>query len=549
MTHTGDSPPPASGDALYAQALDLYHAGAHGQAGELCRRVLAAAPTHVPALHLLGLCLWQAGDLVSAAAALRKAAELAPNDVELQENLGSVELVRGEFSNAIRRFEKVIALAPAAAGGHYKLAVASERFGRPAQAERAYRTALAIDPDYAPALAELAAMLERSNRAAEAGGLIERALALEPYNQAVRLVEAQLELRNGRVEQAAKCLQRLLARRLSANDRAIAQKRLGACFDRMGRCDEAFQLFAASNRLSAQAEEVAGPGWYTLEAIARIRTWLTPLLRAAEHSRPAGDRLVFLIGFPRSGTTLLDQMLSSHRDVCVIEEKATLWTLLRDFMSLGSDLQALVDADDSLLEKYRAAYWAEAGRWIGDGDETRIVVDKLPLNTILLPLMHRLFPSARFILALRDPRDVVLSCFMSSFGMNESMRHFVSLPSAAQYYAAVMSVAADSLPSLGSLVLSQRYEDMIADPEGEQRRLCRFLGIDWQEQMLRPHERARGRTINTPSYHQVAQPMYRRAVGRWRNYRRYLAPVLPALDPFVRLWDYETEGGPAAASS
>lgn len=529
-------------DRLLQEALGYYRSGLYSQALAVCKRVRVKYPDHASALHLMGLCLWQMEQLISAASVLRKAVNLAPADAELQGNLGSIELQLHEYRHAVQHFKLARTLAPDVADYHFNFGVACERLGQTDGAEEAYRAALVQMPDFSPALAELAALLERANRLGEAKAAVGRALKLDPNNETAGIVAAQLELREGRVEQTVGMLRKLLDGSLTPDNRAIVQKRLGMCLDRLGRYDEAFELFSASNRQSARAGDVPGPGWCTFEAIERIRKELPALFGAADtggHSAP--DRMVFLVGFPRSGTTLLDQMLACNSSVRVVEEKTTLRALLTDFMRSSSDLQRLAGADESLLDRYRSAYRKEIMHWVPDLEADRLVVDKLPLNTIFLPLIHRLFPSARFIFAVRDPRDVVLSCFMNSFLMNESMRHFVSLPTAVKYYDAVMSIAVASFPLLKSCVYSQRYEDMIENPRHEQQALCDFLEIDWQEQMLRSHEQASGKRINTPSYHQVTQPLYNRAVGRWRHYRKYLSPGLPVLAPFVSRWRYSVD--------
>ncbi len=170
----------------------------------------------------------------------------------------------------------------------------------------------------------------------------------------------------------------------------------------------------------------------------------------------------------------------------------------------------------------------------------KLFVDKLPLNSVFMPLLARLFPGARFILALRDPRDVVLSCFMQTFTLNEAMRHFLSLDETARYYAAVMGVAARAESRLGPRVLRVRYEDVVSDTEGQARRLLAFLQLPWDPAVLAFHETARKRRINTPSYQQVVQPVYGSARERWRKYAEELAPVLPVLEPFVRSFGYKS---------
>jgi hypothetical protein len=155
-----------------------------------------------------------------------------------------------------------------------------------------------------------------------------------------------------------------------------------------------------------------------------------------------------------------------------------------------------------------------------------------------MPLMAKLFPAAQFIFAVRDPRDVVLSCFMQTFALNEAMRHFLTLEETADYYAAVMAVGSRSLQALQTRALLIRYEDLVEDTEQETRSLLEFLDLAWEPALLDFHATAKKRRINTPSYHQVAQPIYGSARQRWRRYAVQLQPVLPVLQPYVEHFGY-----------
>jgi Sulfotransferase family len=245
------------------------------------------------------------------------------------------------------------------------------------------------------------------------------------------------------------------------------------------------------------------------------------------------------VGFPRSGTTLLDQILSSHSRLSVLEEKENLRDLLQDFVTTDSGLERLAKLASSTLDEYRKRYWARVEESRPQLPQDKIFVDKLPLNTMFIPLITRLFPQARFIFAIRDPRDVVLSCFTRAFGLNEAMRNFLTLDGTARYYAAVMRIGIDAKQKLGNALHVIRYESLVDDIENEARSLCGFLGLEWEAGMLRFQETARKHRINTPSYHQVVQPIYHTAQQRWRNYAQHMQAVLPQLQPFVEYFEYK----------
>src|SRR5205085_4640311 len=216
---------------------------------------------------------------------------------------------------------------------------------------------------------------------------------------------------------------------------------------------------------------------------------------------------VFLVGFPRSGTTLLDTLLMGHPALNVMEEVPL---LERPAAALG-DFERLPELSEAETEHLRDLYFEALGPVDG-----RTIVDKLPLNLLGAPLIHRLFPDAKFIFAARHPCDVVLSCFMQPFDLNPAMANFLDLENAARLYDLVLSFWERASAILPLQVHTLRYEALVEDKEAEMRDLIAFLGLGWDERVLDNQKVAAERgPIVTPSYAQVAQPIYKRARGRW----------------------------------
>jgi hypothetical protein len=261
---------------------------------------------------------------------------------------------------------------------------------------------------------------------------------------------------------------------------------------------------------------------------------------AAPTGAGAPRRHVFLVGFPRSGTTLLELVLASHPDVVTLEERPLLEPAENEFLVSPASFQRLLDAGDDLLDPFRDLYWRQvADRGLAVAG--KVFVDKLPLGSVLIPLIARLFPSARILFAERDPRDVVLSCFRRGFKLNPSMYQFVSLEGAARFYDAVMSVADRYRRLVPDRVHAVRYETLVTDFEGEVRAICEFAGLAWNESVNDFAQTARSRTIRTPSAPQVRKGLYTSGAGQWRRYARHLAPVRPILAPWVEALGYETD--------
>jgi hypothetical protein len=237
---------------------------------------------------------------------------------------------------------------------------------------------------------------------------------------------------------------------------------------------------------------------------------------------------------------LLEQVLASHADVEAMEERDTLIAAIRDFFSTDSGLDRLAAADDAELDRYRAAYWAVV-REFGHRADAPVFIDKMPLNTVVLPLIAKLFPAAKIIFALRDPRDVVLSGFRRRFSMTRQMYELTTLDSAAAYYDAVMRLADIYRPLLALEILDTRHEDLIADFDGETRRLCEFLSLEWRADMRDFASRARASAIHTPSGAQIARGLSRDGLGQWQRYEAQMATILPVLAPWVARHGYEVK--------
>ncbi len=405
---------------------------------------------------------------------------------------------------------------------------------------RAYRQVLALAPEDSDAHAQLAHALERAHDLAAAKIHARAAIALDPGSNIARVALARTLLREGDFAGAeAAALPVAQSGTSSSNDRAVAWGVVGDARDLAGDAAGAFDAFTAANQLTLQkhralrdtADQLYHPQGVrrmtTFVAHADVRGWRP---RKA-FSTPAP---VFLVGFPRSGTTLLDQILSSHPRISCLEEKDYFSLALAEVFTTSEKLAQMGHLEDEEVRAVRRAYWRHAGK-----PRSRIVVDKLPLNIVVLPLIKAVFPDARVIVALRDPRDVILSCYQQRFGMNVAMAQLLELPSAAAYYDAVMTLLEVCRQRLDLALHEVRYERVVESLEDEARGLCDFLGAPFDQAMLDYRRTALARSISTPSARQVIQPLYSRSIGRWRRYADQLEPVLPALTAWSRRLGYD----------
>jgi len=521
---------------LMGEASQAFGRGDFARAAAGAEQTLRLAPELPEALHLLGLCFLKHGEPQRALPLLQQAAARKPGDAQLMHNLGIACLDTGGRAAAYEAFRQAAQLDPHNPESWLNLAVLEEERGNPEAAEHAYREILKHAPDRAAAAGGLAALLEQQNALEEAAEWSDAALRLDPEDPVGNLTRAQLDFRTGDHLAAAKRLEALLQRPLTKRNRALAAGRLGSVFDRLNEPEQAWRKFLESKAALSETLAPKSEGVFSFSTARRMERYRDALLRAVLAAE--GPMPVFLVGFPRSGTTLLDQLLSGHPEAAVLEEQYTLQDVLQEHVFSDEGVERFLALDTNGLEKWRRCYWRRVEEFMPGRSDGAVFVDKLPLNCVLIPLLRRMFPGARFIFALRDPRDVVLSCFMQSFTLNEAMRHFLTLQETAVYYAAVMRLGTDSLDELPERTHRVRYEDVVQDTAAEARRLLEFLGLSWEPKVLDFQETARQRRINTPSYHQVAQPIYKSAQQRWRRYEQQLAPVMPVLEPFVKRFGY-----------
>jgi hypothetical protein len=204
----------------------------------------------------------------------------------------------------------------------------------------------------------------------------------------------------------------------------------------------------------------------------------------------------------------------------------------------GGYPSAIADFDALDVAYLRDAYLRSAAHY-GATDPARLILDKLPMNINLAGLLHRVFPQARFVFALRHPCDVVLSCFMQSFDLNNTMANFCSLADTVALYTRTMDLWQAYRNQLPLVVHTVRYEDVVDDFDGQVRALCGFLQVPWEDGMRQFAAKALDRgKIHTPSYEQVSRPIYRESRYRWERYREHLAPYLPALRPYIERFGY-----------
>lgn len=516
------------------------------RATAMADEALARGIEHPLLLNLSALKLEDDGRLEEALQRLRRAVEIAPRDVPALNALGLCYSRLEQPERALGQFDALLAIDPGFAPAHANRAAVMEALGRLEEARLGHVRALELQPANLVALAGLASIHSRRGQHQEARQLAQAVLRLEPRYPGASMSLAAAELAEGDAAAAERLMRELLDDpRPSPLERAQAMSLLGDALDEQRRTSEAFQAYCAGN-LQKQKLYAGrfGNGPTTTDFVRRTVTVLDGLERRAQsavgHASAVSGTAkehVFLLGFPRSGTTLLEQVLASHTSVETLEERESLIDAAREFMRRPSDLAALCSASEHQLHQHRNIYWQHvlaAGAQIAG----KVFVDKHPLNTLKLPLIARLFPHAKILFAVRDPRDVVLSCFRRRFRMNAPMYEFLTLPTAAALYDAAMQLAVcvgRTWPMRSHLV---RHEVLVGDFEGEVRAICAFVGLDWADTMREFAARVQERSIATPSGAQLAGGLKTTGIGHWQHYRQQMENVMPLLLPWVEFFGY-----------
>lgn len=508
-------------------------------------QALKVAPDHYQALDGLGELWLMAGDLERAREFFSRAVAVRPYFAEGLFHLGLVSANLGNMFEAETNYRLATIVKPDHAGAFNNWGIIQAGQGRFDEAETSYRRSLEIEPDNFHALFNLAELYEKTNKLKEAGELVKQALVLAPDDPGLARLMATLLRRQGKLQEALTVLEKVVVSPANPEKSLEVHYELARIHDRIGQYEKAFHHFSRTKELQALsplARKVDKNNF--LRRLALLEDSFNDE-RLARWSRKSGtseggERPVFLVGFPRSGTTLLDQILDSHPDFQVVEESAALDMVVNLISGLaGGYPGGLERLSADALAELRQEYLRNLSRFAGNRAAGGRLVDKYPLHIIHLGLIYRLFPEARVILAIRHPYDVCLSNFMQLFNLNDAMANFLNLQDAAFCYDRVMSLGLRYLEGLPLQVHRIRYEDLVEDFATTTGELLSVLGAEWDEKVNRYYEHAQGRgMIATPSYHQVTEPIYQRSMFRFKNYVPGFADCHSLLRPYVAGFGY-----------
>ncbi|MBF0370695.1 MAG: tetratricopeptide repeat protein [Magnetococcales bacterium] len=520
------------------------------EAVEQYKAALTFDPQLVEAYNNLGWLLVHLGRFQEAVQPLQTAIRLKPDFLEARFNLSLAHVKLDQPAAAEQQFQKAVALSPGRADVQNILSAIPHKYGHVEEMIAYFHAIITQNPQNVKAITSLAVIYESVSRLEEAVRMVAKGLALEPADPLLTKLSGTLARRTGEGQQAVIGRMALLLseKQFPLIRRSELLHELGLLCDNVGQIDQAMTCFTDFNRIEERRAGQRGIDKENylgqlsrLEAFYKTKIlggWSPPVSR-----KDGGNDPVFLFGFPRSGTTLLDRILECHPRFQVLEEKPLLQAVRENLNETSRPYPGqLAELDDEEVERLRKLYFNKAARYVVPREGGRIV-DKNPLNTVHIPLILRLFPNAKMVFALRHPLDVCLSCFMQRFGFNNAMANFYTLADTGHFYSRVMGLWEGYVEQFEFHWHSVRYEDLVADFKGETSKLLAFLQVEWDPAVYGFHEHAKKEVIGvyTPSYQQVARPIYDTSRYRWRRYESHLQELKKTIAPFIDRFGYGSE--------
>jgi tetratricopeptide (TPR) repeat protein len=493
--------------------------------------------------------LWNLGRRNDAELLFADAMRQEPNNVQAYVVAARAYAEKFDFARMEKTLERLVRRAPQHPGVHHYIGDIFGLLKLPQRAIASYERAAALPGAGPPTWMELASLYERGHRLDEAEELIERTVRSDFNMPLVALVRGRIQRRQKRTNEAEATFRKLIER--LGDDSPLsceAWSEIALLKDAQGDWNGAIDAIARCKRVQKAHEE---PYWTVSQGLHdRVRELIAAVSREnfrRWREQTAGlplARMALLTGFPRSGTTLLEQVLDAHPGVVSSEEREFVGRELFVTVSAHREKTPLLELFNELgveqIERERRRYFQAMEYLLDEPIGDRVHLDKNPAYNLTIPLVLRVFPEIRLVVALRDPRDVVLSCYLRYLPLNFVSVQFLDVRRTAERYALDMGAWLKFRDLIEAPWCEVRYEDTVADLAGQARRALGILGLEWDDQVLDYRQRLhQSKHVNSPTYEAVAQPIYTKAIGRWKNYERLLEPALETLEPFVRVFGYD----------
>ena len=533
---------PNYADALNNIGTAHFSMGDYELAQKFFEKALSTQPKSAQAHINLGALFSNTGNYEAANKHFQIALGMAPGSVELLCNIGNLHQKQRQFTAAQEFYQQALKINSDVPEVHNNLGNTFKELGDIESALKHYNFAIDLRENFAECYSNLLETLEKWNRLSEMGRWIETAkLKVKPFSDDLKVFEMLYHYRRDLFEEAFSISSDIKIKNVTSSRCVIYYEILGKICDKMGKFDLAFECFTEMNKAicelanfnAAQANNYFTEVGQNLKAIEQAN-YIPKINTPSRTVEP-----IFLVGFPRSGTTLLDTILRSHSKINVVEEKYALAKAKMFLANTGKfDYVSSFPSAKSINEAIDI-YFDEIYQHLNTREDGKLVVDKLPLNILELPFAKCLFPKSKIVFALRHPFDCILSNWMQNFELNKAMSNMTDLQNIVDFYCLVMQHYKTANSKLSLDIHHVKYEDIVSDLEKAITPLIKFLDLSWEPELQKFQRTAVKRErINTPSYSQVIRPLYKSADGRWINYARHLKTYIPQISPWLKEFGY-----------
>ena len=495
----------------------------------------------IPEVHNnLGMVYLNLNDYEKAIKSFNNAISLKPDFSEAFSNLGIAYDKIGNFQISEKNYKKSISINKKNIIPYYNLGNLYRDQNDLSNAEKYYKLALDLKPDMIQAYKNIFFIYNKSNQFKKLEKILAKAKLNLGNHTIVDFFQGIYDFENKNYKAVIENYKKLKIDKNDIKESILKNEVLAKSYDNIGEYEKSFNYFVEANNSIYQIYKNKYKKENYINLIKnRINFYSKFHLKKLETKFSKKNDPIFLIGFPRSGTTLLDTILRTHSSIEVIEEKP----IVQEFIDIlriktKNKLLNLEKINKNDYNEIRNVYFKKRNEYI-NFDKNKIYVDKLPLNLIFIGEIHKFFPNAKFIFALRNPNDVILSCFMQQFTPNDAMMNFTNLDDASKFYDLSMSLYKRYYALFKSNIYEIKYEEVVRDFDNSIRKLLKFLNLEWEEGVKKFYETAYKRgIISTPSFNQVNKPIYNKSINRWKNYENKFKNIKPKLSKWLDEFKY-----------
>ena len=464
-----------------------------------------------------------------------------PNDIATLNNIGNIYKEQKKYKLAADYYNKALSINSDDIITNFNLALLYQLVNRFKEAIELYNKIIKINPSHIRSYINLMEIYDKTNNEIKLENIILNYENSLKKRSEISLYKSRLYLRRKKYQEVINILEDINFQDDQIHLEQLRVFTLGKAYDYLKKSDNAFKNFSQSNEIDFKLKNKKINKNLYLKEIKKRQVYFQNYKPENKRQLSKGaEGPFFMVGFPRSGTTLLDTILRSHSSIEVIEEKPLVEKLVKNLDSLSqNNFKNLEKIGEEQINKIKDIYLKELKINTSKKNDEKILIDKLPLNLIYIGEILKVFPNSKFIFSLRHPCDCVLSCFMQNFKMNNAMANFLNIEDSAKLYDSSMKLWEIYLSNFNPNYIEVKYEDLVENFNKTILSILKFLKLPWEDSVLRFNKTAKDRfQINTPSYDQVIQPIYKSATNRWKLYEKQLSEVYPTLEPWIKKFNY-----------